>query len=39
MANWPLKRAAHRDPDRPDQLDITIVGATKPKRIKRTSSP
>jgi hypothetical protein len=39
VAGWPLKRAAHRIPNSPAELAITIVGATKPKRVKRTSAP
>jgi hypothetical protein len=39
MANWPLKRAAHRAKERPPDPAVTIVAATKPKRVKRTSGP
>jgi hypothetical protein len=39
MSNWPLKRAHHRAPPRQATPDITIVAATKPKRVKRTSGP
>jgi hypothetical protein len=37
VAGWPLKRAARRAADRPTIAAITLVGATKPKRGKRTS--
>lgn len=39
VANWPLKRAVHQVADRPCVPAVTIVGATKPKRVKRTSKP
>ncbi|MFC5200994.1 hypothetical protein, partial [Streptomyces kaempferi] len=39
IANWPLKRAAHRVADRPTAPAITLVDATKPKRVKQTPKP
>ncbi|WP_371799352.1 hypothetical protein OG963_21770 [Streptomyces sp. NBC_01707] len=39
VASWPLERAAHHVADRPRAPVITIVNATKPKRVKRTKSP
>lgn len=39
VASWPLKRAAHRVADRPCAAAVTIVGATKPKRVKRIPKP
>ncbi|MPZ89919.1 MAG: hypothetical protein GEU81_18100 [Nitriliruptorales bacterium] len=39
IASWPLKRAAHRIPDRPADPTVTIIGATKTNRVKRTTRP
>lgn len=39
VANWPLKRAQHYEPTDPPDLAITIVAATKTKRVKRASVP
>ncbi|MEK8145256.1 hypothetical protein NKH18_39365 [Streptomyces sp. M10(2022)] len=34
-----LKRATHRVTDRPAISTVTIVNASKPKRVKRTKAP
>jgi len=34
MSNWPLKKAEHRNPAKPPDPTITIVGATKPAPVK-----
>jgi hypothetical protein len=39
VAGWPLKRAQRYVPDHPPEATITIVAATKTKRVKRTPGP
>jgi hypothetical protein len=39
VSGWPLKRAQHYIPDHPPEPTVTIVAATKTKRVKRTSVP
>jgi hypothetical protein len=39
VSGWPLKRAQHHISEHPPEPSITIVAATKAKRVKRTSVP
>jgi hypothetical protein len=39
VAGWPLKRAQHYVPHHPPEPTITIIAATKTKRVKRAKAP